>query len=89
MKKALLLAALLLSCVHGRAPGPEEVCEMVCSPPKRIPPAPREPEIDWMPAGCPSAFGACLSGADAAKMLTYMRQLNRWKRVVQIAEGLR
>jgi hypothetical protein len=90
--RVAILAALALSCVHGPTVDvPVSVTAInICEHARRpLPPPPEEPEIDWMPSGCPSRFGACLSGGDAMRMLQYMHAVNRWKRSIARTEVAR
>jgi hypothetical protein len=39
---------------------------------------PREPELNWLPDGCPPAFLSCFSGSDTERLQRYHRDLRRW-----------
>jgi hypothetical protein len=84
----LCLVALATSCAHRPAASrmvPDRVEVVLPCPVTRpashqtpCPELPIAPALDWMPMGCPSSFGSCLSGADAMKVRMYLRDVARW-----------
>jgi hypothetical protein len=54
---------------------------LVCPAPPRLSrcgPPPAAPKIEWVPAGCPPQYGACLSPLDSVGLAAYLQASRQW-----------